>query len=75
MLRGTLLFPLSVEPKAAFTRLILSPNTSTVPFYFSCLAGKTLGKNVGTPSPAQILSTAEKKRRDALVEQVRQNGW
>ena len=71
MLRGTLLFPLSVEPKAAFTRLILSPNTSTVPFYFSCLAGKTLGKNVGTPDARSVYFCSGMVQINVTVV----NGW
>ncbi len=48
MLRDKPLFPLPVEPKEAFKRLILSLNTSVVLSFLSCLAEKTQGKNVGT---------------------------
>ena len=52
ILRSKPLFTLSMELKEAFKGLILSQNTSGVISFLSCLAGKTQGKNVGTPTVA-----------------------
>jgi hypothetical protein len=43
ILRGKLLFPLSLEPKEVFKGLILFPNASDIVYFLSCLAGRTQG--------------------------------
>jgi hypothetical protein len=49
ILREKPLLPVSGQPQDAFKSHISSSNASKIADFFSCLAGKTTGKNVMTP--------------------------
>jgi hypothetical protein len=46
-----------MESQEAFKDLFLSENTSSILSFLSCLAGKTPGKNVGTPTRIIVVKT------------------